>query len=341
MQISPVVQPQSAVWQQWHQGMLSLGVWTEKRFAHGEDAEPLLLHHWPSRCGLLAVFDGVGGAGGHAAGRTGGGSERTSAWVSSRCSRAATEEWFHRTTSESLAREPEALKASLTWWLGQLGGARRSKIVSRMRREFPTTIAALDYRMTDGGVVWNCLWAGDSRCFLLGPTEGLQQLSVDDTDSKDALELLHQDPPMTNVVSVDKPFRINSLGGDAPFPCLLLCATDGFFGYLETPAEFEHVLLNTLMQASNPAQWGSLVRQAVVSYTGDDASLSLVALGFGSFDELRERFRPRAEELVREHWWPLQQLSDREALVTAREKSWAAYRESYERRMPRTEEGRR
>jgi hypothetical protein len=339
VQISPVVQPGSAVWQGWHEGSLALGVWTEKVHGRGEDAEPLLLHHGPTRSGLLAVFDGLGGSGAHTAGRTADGSERTSAWVGSRVSRTAAQEWFQHSVRRSFERDAESLREALVQRFGQLS-ARRSKIVSRMRKEFPSTIAALDYRLIGGQLIWRCLWAGDSRAFVLHPVDGLQQLSRDDTESDDALELLVQDPPMTNVISADSPFHLNDATGEAYLPVVLLCASDGFFGYVDTPAHFEHILLETLGQAQDSAHWGELLRGFVVARTGDDASLVLVALGFDSFQALQRSFHPRSQAVLRDHWTPLQGLGDRDALLAARARSWNDYRTSYEQRMP-SREGRR
>jgi serine/threonine protein phosphatase PrpC len=337
--------PCSAVWHHWDRdrwthGLLVIGVWTEQKARLGEDAEPLLAHHRPSGRGLIAVFDGAGGAGSASAGRTSAGVERTGAWVSSRVARAATEEWFvdaveqHRLDAQDLHR-------TVVRCLDYVRSPVRCKISGTMRRELPTTIAALTYRITPGRVVWHTLWAGDSRCFVLDPGGGLQQVSRDDAEEGDALILLTEDPPMTNMVSANREFWINLEKGEISTPCVLLCATDGFFGYVHTPAEFEHVLLSTLMTATDAGHWGDLLAETVRSYTGDDTSLALVAIGFRDFDDLRDRFTARARHLSREHWAPMQRAagSDRDELVAARTASWNRYRRSYERRMPKPTAG--
>jgi len=233
--------------------------------------------------------------------------------------------------------EPDELRAHLAGRLRQRRTATRRKIVGSMRRELPSTIAALAYRVSAGHLTWQALWAGDSRSYLLDPARGLQQLSRDDTELDNTLTLLTEDPPMTNLLSADHEFRINAAPGEAPLPCLLLCATDGFFGYVRTPAEFEDVLLRTLTAARDEAHWCRRLVSAGDGYTGDDASLAVAAIGFASFAAMRAHFTQRARYVEVEHAAPMRQAvdgADRAAFVTAREDSWNRYREHYEQRMP-------
>jgi hypothetical protein len=206
-----------------------------------------------------------------------------------------------------------------------------------MRRELPTTLAALIYRIEPDQVRWQAMWAGDSRCYVLTPTAGLQQLSRDDTESGDALELLNSDPPMTNLVAADGRFVVNEHRGALPLPCVLLASTDGFFGYLHTPADFEYVLLDTLRCSVSTQDWANKLVEAVGGYTGDDASLALLAVGFPQHSALRAAFAHRREQIAHEHWFPMRAAlkNGRDATVTAREDSWARYRFDYERQMPR------
>ena len=204
-----------------------------------------------------------------------------------------------------------------------------------IHRTFPTTIAALDFQRDAGEVHWEVLWAGDSRCYVAEPNTGLQQLSRDDTDLADILQQLVQDPPLNNMVSAGRQFALNRWRGRAYLPCLLVCATDGCFGYVQTPAEFEHVLLSTMLSAQDLVHWSGLLTERISSYTGDDASLVLVSLGLNGFDDLRRHYRERAEEVRREHGAPMALVrpGDRAELVAARERSWHRYRSTYERRL--------
>lgn len=316
-----------------NESLHAIGVWTEKKPDLGEDADPLLVHQFSSNEGMLAVCDGAGGAGAGSAGRTEDGVERSHAWVGARLTRALVEDWFVGTD-----RVDGTLRDHIAHGLASVRPASRSKIRGTMNRELPSTLAALRYRVREKHVEWVSSWAGDSRCYLLLPATGLHQLSRDDTESSDALELLTSDPPMTNMVCADRPFRISEKHDEAELPCLLLCATDGFFGYVTTPAQFEHVLLRTLERAPTPKGWAETVAAEVIGYTGDDASLVVLALGFRDFDELRDAMRGRLEAL--EH--ALQPVlavaeGDGEALKREREASWAAYRLDYESLMPEGE----
>jgi hypothetical protein len=319
---------QALLWHHIETAFAALAVWTERIPGKGEDADPLVLFHRPTGHGLISVFDGAGGAGRAVAGTNAAGVERTQAWVASRRVRGLVEEWF--------------VGCSSTTWLGEhiaerLGagvhGSRRMR--GTMHRQFPTTLAGLDFRVTDTEVWWEVLWAGDSRCYVAEAGPGLQQLSRDDVESADALELLVADPPMTNLVSVSQTFALNRWRGWAQLPCLLVCATDGWFGYVETPAQFEHVLWETLLGAQDIRHWSALLAERVGSYTGDDASLAVAALGFGRFDDLRAHFRKRANRVRIEHAEPMRRIhpGNHTELVAARERSWRSYRPDYERRL--------
>ena len=237
------------------------------------------------------------------------------------------EEWFALQT-------PTGLGEHIADRLGA-GTSPGGRVRGSMRRDFPTTLAALSFQLTTTEVRWDVLWAGDSRCYVAEEHTGLQQLSRDDTESADALELLIQDPPMTNMVSSSQVFSLNRWRGSARLPCVLLCATDGFFGYVDTPAEFEHILWSTLVTANSCVHWSVLLADRVAAYTGDDASIVVTALGYRDFDEFRARFRPRADTLRTTHAEPMKQVrpEDRTALVAARAESWRRYRAAYEARL--------
>ncbi|MER5260671.1 protein phosphatase 2C domain-containing protein [Actinosynnema sp. NPDC002837] len=320
--------------------LIVTAVWAEKKPDQGEDAEPLFVHRVSSRAGILAVFDGAGGAGASSAGRPDDGPERTSAWVGSRFVRALVEQWFVREVADGTGAG-ESLHEHLAAELTRLRGTAKRKMRSSMQREFPTTMAGLRYRLGDDSVSWEALWAGDSRAFLLDVSTGLHQLSRDDTVSDDALVLLNEDPPMTNMISADRRFDLNSATGEADLPCVLVCATDGFFGYVTTPAECEHVLLDTLERSETAGDWGNALIEDIAGYTGDDASLVVLAVGFEDFASVKDHYRSRTRELRTQHIELINALDsrDREQVVRAREDSWARYRAGYERLMPLRREG--
>ncbi len=325
----------------------AVSVWTERVPGRGEDAEPFVAHHWSTGQGLLAVFDGSGGAGAAPAWQAPDGTSRTSAWVGARTARLATECWFHDVTRDRQEVEPQSLHSYLKYFLDK-APQRHSKIGGTMRRQLPTTLAGVHYQVAVGEaeVELRPLWAGDSRAYAMLPESGLHVLTRDHTRENDALELLRSDPPMTNLVCADRDFAIDTHNVVLPLPCVLVAATDGFFGYVHTPADFEHLLLRTLQQAGSATEWAHLLRREVESFTADDASLALTTLGYASFDDLRSRFTTRLERLTD------QQSQGRPSVLTAtpdpaadpyetaarvkawQDQSWQAYRHDYESYLP-------
>ncbi|MFE0191970.1 serine/threonine protein phosphatase [Streptomyces sp. NPDC058989] len=339
--------PPRLAWGQDQGRLHAVSVWTERVSGRGEDAEPLVAHHWESGQGLLAVFDGSGGAGAAPAWQAPDGTSRTSAWVGARTARLATDCWLHDVTKGRQDVEPQSLHAYLKYFLDK-APQRHSKIGGTMRRQLPTTLAGVHYQIAVGEdeIELRPLWAGDSRAYALLPETGLHVLTRDHTRESDALELLRSDPPMTNLVCADRDFDIDTHRLVLPLPCVLVAATDGFFGYVHTPADFEHLLLRTLQQAGGAAEWAHLLRREVEAFTADDASLALVTLGYPDFDDLRTRFAPRLRQLAD------QQSRGRPSALTAapgpdadahataarikawQDQSWQAYRHDYESYLP-------
>ncbi|MGR7001569.1 serine/threonine protein phosphatase [Yinghuangia aomiensis] len=319
-------------------------MWSERVPGRGEDAEPLVAHNWESMQGLLAVFDGSGGAGAAPAWTAPDGTPRTGAWVGARTARLATECWFHDVVRERQDAEPQSLQAYLKYFLDK-APQRPSKIGGTMRRQLPTTLAGIHYRIADRQIELRALWAGDSRAYVLLPDTGLHVLTRDHTGESDALELLRTDPPMTNLVCADRDFAVGTHHRILRRSCVLVTATDGFFGYVHTPGDFEHLLLHTLRMAKTASDWARLLRQEVEAITGDDASLALLAVDFNDFDKLRSEFGARLMRLENHRRNPPPALTgtpgpaadarlDAGAIRQWQDWSWASYRNDYESFMP-------
>ncbi|WP_053084666.1 hypothetical protein [Streptomyces viridochromogenes] len=331
---SPPSRPAHLTWSATHDRLQALTVWTERRPGHGEDAEPLAAYHRPTGNGLLAVFDGAGGSGAAPAWRTPDGATHTGAWVGARVARLAAECWFQGVVDAEEPDTPERLTCCLRAVLAAAPRTARSKVTGSMRRLLPTTMAAVRYRLGDHGVRWQAVWAGDSRSYALLPGSGLHALTRDHTHEDDTLAQLRQDPPMTNVICADRPFELSAHQGEFRRPCVLLSATDGFFGYAHTPAQFECLLLETLGQARTAGEWAGLLRRAIQPITGDDASLSLVALGFDDFAQLRGAFAERYDSVVRSGYRDVPTADGPDVLRDWQDRTWESYRPTYEQLMP-------
>ena len=315
-------------------------VWTEKKRGRGEDAPPTALHHCTGR-GMLAVYDGAGGAGARPVGRTPDDQEISGAFLASRVTHFALEDWFVATAARRRLIDSGGLHEAILDGLRGTGIAPGTKISGTMVRHLPTTLAAIEYE--DAGRHLNLIarWAGDSRAYVLHQYEGLQAVTRDDTEDSDALVLLTNDQPMNNIICADRPFRINefSLTGIADKPVMLLCATDGFFNYVATPAHFEHLLLDTMFRAASLQAWVARLAEVVQDYSADDASLVVASFGFATFEAMRLGFAERYQFVTQKYIRPLHGIpaGEHSQLAATRQSCWEEYRTGYEKWISWTE----
>jgi serine/threonine protein phosphatase PrpC len=314
----------------------------------GEDSDPIL-RDGPD-LGLVAVFDGMGGAGGTVYETPDG--RRTGAYLASRVARDVVErrmlellepDWnlngkaaasdLQRSVQGALRQRLEELKAP------------PSGLRSRLLRALPTTMALVALQRTQPwGLAWAChvLWAGDSRAYVFEPA-GARQLTTDDLrDQGDALANLRRDSVVSNAMSADTEFHVNYRKVELRSPFLVVCATDGCFGYLRTPMHFEHLVLSQLANASNTEAWSSSLQAEIAAVTGDDAAMSVLGVG-AAFKEFQELFQPRVSDLARDFIVPLDELSNditraerelevlRSRQVDETAQMWRRYKPEYER----------
>jgi serine/threonine protein phosphatase PrpC len=326
---------------------LSFAFNLEKVPGHGEDSDPIL-RDGPD-LGLTAVFDGMGGAGGTVYETEDG--PRTGAYLASRIVRKVVEarmldllepDWnlngdaaatdLHRSVKHALVEGLAELKAP------------PSGLRSRLLRALPTTMAMTALQRTQsGGSSWTAhvFWAGDSRAYVI-EAAGVRQLSTDDLrDPNDAMRNLSRDSVVSNAMSADTEFHVNYRRVELEAPFLVVCATDGCFGYLPTPMHFEHLLLAELLAAASPAAWSSALQRRIAAVTGDDASMSVLGVG-AQFAGFKALLAPRLEELDRSVVRPLDELGQavgqaERDLETARAREvdttadlWRRYKTGYE-----------
>jgi serine/threonine protein phosphatase PrpC len=314
----------------------------------GEDSDPIL-RDGPD-LGLLGVFDGMGGAGGTVYETPEG--PRTGAYLGSRIARDVVEQRmldllepdWHLNGRAAARNLQHSVQQALKQRLQELNPA-PSSLRSRLIRALPTTMALVALQRTQpGGPTWagHVFWAGDSRAYVFG-ARGASQLSTDDLrDPGDALANLRRDSVVSNALSADTEFHINYRRVELRSPFLVVCATDGCFGYVRTPMHFEYLVLSHLLEARNTEAWSSALQAEIAAVTGDDAAMSMLGVG-ADLQEFQKLFAPRVGQLSSDFIEPLDELSD---AVTRAElelralqsrqldemtETWSRYKSEYER----------
>jgi serine/threonine protein phosphatase PrpC len=314
----------------------------------GEDSDPIL-RDGPD-LGLLGVFDGMGGAGGTVYETPEG--RRTGAYLASRIARDVVEQRmldllepdWHLNGKAAARNLQHSVQQALKQRLQELNPA-PSSLRSRLIRALPTTMALVALQRTQpGGPTWagHVFWAGDSRAYVF-ESRGVSQLSTDDLrDPGDALANLRRDSVVSNALSADTEFHINYRRVELRSPFLVVCATDGCFGYVRTPMHFEYLVLSHLLNARNTEGWSSALQAEIAAVTGDDAAMSTLGVG-ADLEEFQELFAPRVAELASDFIEPLDELSDavtraeqelralRSRQLDEMAERWNRYKSEYER----------
>lgn len=291
---------------------------------HGEDS---FCHSFRDGAGLLAVFDGCGGAGARTHDFYTG---HTEAYMASRLCAGAFYDTFREARGPVTPQQlGDAALARLKTYTPP-AEAEGFTLMGSMVRTLPTTVAAALVSREDGGISVTAAWAGDSRVYLLDGS-GLAQLTVDNTSVPDPMDTLYDDGVLRNVLCADRAVTIHSATVQPKLPFVVLAATDGCFGYVSTPMEFEGMLLRTLLEAESPAQWEQGLSEAMGAVAGDDHCFCLASFGYGSFAALKESLQPRYTWLrqcflEQVSALPLEDRASRTAL-------WLQYRDAYFRYM--------
>ena len=313
----------------------------------GEDSDPIL--RAGRNLALLAVFDGMGGAGGTVYETPDG--PRTGAYIASRVARDVVEkrmlellrpDW-HLDGKVAADDLQQAVKKALQERLEELN-APKSGLRSKLLRALPTTMALIALQRKSGsaeGWVAHVLWAGDSRAYVFD-VNGMRQLTTDDLrDPGDAMANLRHDSVVGNAMSADVDFHVSYRRVDLKEPFLAVCATDGCYGYVRSPMHFEHLVLGHLRDAEDATSWSHKVQGDIKAVTGDDAAMSALAVG-ADLEQLKALFAARTDELASHYLAPLDDAMDavaeaEAALTAARQHAekttndlWQQYKPSYE-----------
>lgn len=288
----------------------------------GEDSYLVAVNE---KAGIIGAFDGCGGSGAKIYPEFGG---KTGAYIASRILSEVTFDWFEECLKEDEkgCRFPaDILKKAIDGRLDRLKkhGRAGSLLKGSMSKEFPSTMAVAVVQSSGKKLSANFLWSGDSRVYVL-TGDGLKQVTEDDLPVTDAMENLRQDAGMTNVVSASHPYIINERQLTLDQPCIIFAATDGCFGYLKSPMEFEKLLTGTLLASGSIAQWENALDDQFRKTAGDDYTLSALILGYGSFPKLKAAYQKRYEYISRAY--PLHPDTTEKALFD----QWEEYRRNYE-----------
>lgn len=295
----------------------------EARAAHGED-------NWcfgfSQDAGIVAVFDGCGGSGARQHKIYG---DHSEAYMASRLCAGAVYECVQKYFPGSVPTEQFVQETLLPFIRQRLTAnvpPEGNMRISGLRTLPSTMAAALIRQCPDGMVEISPVWAGDSRVYLLDAT-GLSQLTTDDTNQPDPLEGLYDDGTLLNVICADRPVKLNCRTIRVKPPFMVLAASDGCFGYVSTPMEFEGMILHTMLETSSVAQWEDQLQRLIASFAGDDHTMVLASFGYGSFQAMQKCFAGRYAQLRQQYLdtvWATP-WEDRDT----RRRLWSEYRENY------------
>lgn len=323
----------------------------EKKKENGEDC---VKYSYNRDACFFGVFDGCGGSGAQTCPKFHG---KTEAYIASRVTADAFQDWFEQSDKAS-GWSVDQLKKLIVTNLKECNSlvGEQSLLVGGIKKKFPTTAAAGICYKGYGTIEADLFWVGDSRIYLLTP-QGLAQLTEDDLGGIDAMDNLTEDGVLTNVISLSQDFTIHTGHISMDQPGIIFAATDGCFGYLSTPMEFEYLLLESMLNSDSvsdnsegvdpiwlnspcnvSADWIEKLKHNILTgwqehmddsfyrVAGDDYTICGYAIGFGSLDVQKKAFIPRANEVYRKYIKGIKEKSHAEKYAL-----WLDYRDNYHR----------
>ncbi|HWR30502.1 MAG TPA: hypothetical protein VN631_11795 [Negativicutes bacterium] len=309
-----------------------IGVNEEKRVGLGEDSA---LRVDGDKAAILCSFDGCGGSGSK---RYPSAEGWTGAKIAAHTCAHAVGDWFLQNrynlngfsaiSAESLADDLKlAIQSTFNDTYSSIDQT-RSAIKGSLPSTLPTTMSSFMLEQDRSGKI-RCvfLWAGDSRGYLF-TVKGLRQMTKDDSQAKTDDDDFAADGVLSNYVNQQKDFVIHSRETFVDSPMIALTVTDGCYAYYETPMDFEGILLETLMEAKSLLEWEQLLRERIGHVASDDYTLQMAIVGHGTFQALKNAYRPRMSDYRRLFSEPIawmQAQNDRDGLI----RLWNEYKKFY------------
>lgn len=275
-----------------------------------------------------AVFDGCGGSGAwkypefHKA---------SGAFVSAHSMAAFFQDWVLTVREEELA-QPELLaerfRQESSAHLKRIkAGCAPIGVSGSMVKQFPCTASIALMEPAKDDFILTALNAGDSRVYFLTPQNGLVQLTDDDSrGNPDPMRSLRESAALSNMLNADKDYKVRWRQVRLKTPCAVLCASDGMFGFLRSPMDFEHILLDALMKASTPEEFENRFRDRIVRVTGDDSTAIMSFYGFADMMDVKFQMKPRylhVREIIRQMD---EADGDAQQINAAIDQAWEAYK---------------
>ncbi len=276
-----------------------------KKENQGEDAPPINMEV-SSNKKVIAVFDGLGGSGSTIYEEDS--KKRTGAYISSRVVSKVVLDYFNNLNNQKITYEVntefiENLKTKIITALEEklkLQKYEISKLKSSLIRIFPTTLTLINCDIEDNKTKFDVVWAGDSRAYVLTADKGLIQLSKDDLKlDNDPFENLKNDSPLSNMICLENDFKLNHKTYSFKNPFFAIVATDGCFGYYSTPMHFEYYLLKSLKDSNDELEFKENLEKEFSKVSGDDFSLAITYITDTNFNQIKENFRNRLEEIYK------------------------------------------
>ena len=281
------------------------------------------------KSGYIAAFDGCGGMGAKKYPNVG---NRSGAKIASMIAAYLTDKFYAHNAFCFDGHDAEKLQALFAEKFQKVkqgitvpGGI---KIGGSMFRELPTTVSLVAMKNENNyNLLCEYIWAGDSRGYYLDEM-GLCQVTSDDLDTEeDAFSNLRNDAKLSNVVNADTSFQLHQEFLSFSHPVIIITATDGVFGFFNTPMEFEYHLLDSLMASNSISQWEENLKERLTSYAGDDFTLVAAGYGFHDVENCKSYYAARYQALLKEYIEPISGADEEQLLHL-----WSLYRTNYYRR---------